>query len=106
MEELARDLNKKITDICAGYLFFKQTDVIEKVRPLTEDIQRFLNGFIQGDMAGMGEGERTAILGYAAGVAQDYVEAMEQKDMVLMVDTLDYGLRELLQIYAPSMEEG
>lgn len=30
---------------------------------------------------------------------EDYVEASVQRDMVLMADVLDYGLRELLNIF-------
>ena len=33
------------------------------------------------------------------GVLEDYVEAAKHQDMVYMMDTLDYGLRELLDIY-------
>lgn len=106
MEELAKELRRKITDICFSYIFLKQTDVIEKVIPLTGDIQEFLKRFIQKDVSEIDEEEYQVLVNYAAGVAKDYVEAIEQRDMVLMVDTLDYGLRELFNIYIPSMEEG
>lgn len=36
---------------------------------------------------------------YILGVLEDYMEAIWQQDMVYMLDTLDYGLRELLDIY-------
>ncbi len=36
---------------------------------------------------------------YILGVLEDYMEAIRQQDMVYMLDTLDYGLRELLDIY-------
>ncbi|WP_168356466.1 hypothetical protein [Petralouisia muris] len=37
--------------------------------------------------------------GYVIQTLEDYIEAAEQEDTVLMLDTLDYGLRELVDIY-------
>ena len=105
MEELAKEINEKMTRICIEYLFLKQTDVITKVLPLTEDIQSFLNVFLQGNVFGIEEEDYEQLLSYAFRVAEDYVEAISQKDAVLMIDTLDYGLRELLNIYLAPVED-
>ena len=32
-------------------------------------------------------------------VLKDYVAAIEQEDVVWIIDTLDYGLRELIELY-------
>lgn len=105
MEELAKKISREINDICVGYLYLKQTDVIEKILPLTKDIQEFLASFLRGNLFGIKEEDYRELFSYATEVAADYVEAVGQRDMVLMVDTLDYGLRELLNIYAPLAEE-
>ncbi len=39
------------------------------------------------------------LCGYVIQTLEDYIEAAEQEDTVLMLDTLDYGLRELVDIY-------
>ncbi len=36
---------------------------------------------------------------YVLQVLEDYMEAVKQQDMLYMLDTLDNGLRELLNIY-------
>lgn len=104
MKELAKEIHEKMTRICIEYLFFKQTNVIEKVIPLTGDIWQFLDVFSRGNVFGMEDEDYRNLLNYVSGVAADYVEAIGQRDAVLMVDTLDNGLRELLKIYLEPVE--
>lgn len=37
-------------------------------------------------------------------VLEDFVEAVTQNDTILMLDTLDYGLREIVDIYRENDE--
>lgn len=104
MKELASRLKREINHICVGYLFFRKTDMIEKILPLTEDIGKYLN-FLLEEGKLMENEENQDSPASVAEVASDYVEALEQRDMVLMADTLEYGLMELLNIYAPPIEE-
>lgn len=99
METLAKKLLEKITKICVEYHYFKRTDAVEKGIELAEDIQRFTSGFLQGNIYGMDEEEYIGLQNYVLQVLKDYMEAVEQRDMVLMIDTLDYGLRELINIF-------
>ena len=43
--------------------------------------------------------------GYNKDVLKDYVAAIEQEDVVWIIDTLDYGLRELIELYIDDAEE-
>lgn len=107
MEQLAIELMKKVNDVCIEYLFFKQTDVIEKTIKLSEEIKEFVTPFLQGNVFGMSDEEYENLKQYVMQVLEDYMEAIRQDDMVLMIDTLDYGLRELLNIYVEDdAEEG
>lgn len=99
METLAKELLKKITQICVEYHYFKKTDAIEKGKEMAEEIQQFTSGFLQGNIYGMTEEEYTGLKNYVLQVLKDYMEAVEQQDIVLMIDTLDYGLRELINIF-------
>jgi len=105
VEELVKEISMKINEICIEYIYFKRTDVIEKTLPLTGNIGKFLDAFLRGTISGLNEEEYTALSGYVGQIAQDYVEAAEQRDMVLMIDTLDFGLRELLNLYRDLTEE-
>lgn len=105
MEELALKIRTEIDEICIGYLFYRQMDVIEKTIHLTTEIQNFLGLFLQGNVFGMENEDYMALSDYVSGVAEDYVEAVKQEDAVLMVDTLEHGVRELLDIYLGPTEE-
>lgn len=104
MEELAKKLITEIDIICAGYHYYRQVNVIEKVIKLQSEIQQFITFFLQGNIFGMEEQEYSEFCQYVLLVLKDYAEAMVQKDMVLMVDTLDYGLRELVMLYVENPE--
>ncbi len=99
MEELARKLSNGIDNICGGFHYFKKENVLDKSRELAEDIQRFCSCFLQGNIFGMEKDEYADFEQFVIQVLEDYIEAMKQQDMVYMLDTLDYGLRELLNIY-------
>lgn len=105
MEELALKLNKDIDLICGGFHYYKDEQVLEKARELLEDIRIFCNSLLQAVVEDERGQEQVEFQHYVLGVLQDYVEALEQQDMVLMLDVLDYGLRELLHIYIEENEE-
>ncbi len=99
MEELARELSVAIDNICGGYHYYKDENVLNRSLGLAGRIQTFCSHFLQGNVFGMEEAEYEGLERYVTGVLEDYVEAAKHQDMVYMMDTLDYGLRELLDIY-------
>lgn len=105
METLAKSLGMKINQICVGYHYLNQSNTIEQGRGLAEEIRQFTAGFLQGNIYGMEDEEYIGLQNYVLQVLKDYMEALEQRDMVLMIDTLDYGLRELIHIFVDT-EDG
>lgn len=105
METLARELERGVDIICVGYHYYKDEDIFPKARVLADRIQKFCGSFLQGDIYGLGEEEYQALKEYVIGVLEDYLEALEKRDVVYMLDTLDYGLRELLNIYIDKEKE-
>ncbi len=99
MEMLAQELKNEIDRICGGYHYCKDENVVEKAEKLAGKIQMFCNTFLQGNIFEIEEVEYQGFLGYVIQVLEDYLEAVQRRDSVLMLDTLDYGLRELLDIY-------
>lgn len=99
MEELAKKLAGHINDICAAFHYYKDENVLDKSKELARPISQFCNYFLQGNIFGMEEQEYLDFHQYVLQVLEDYIGALEQRDMVYMLDTLDYGLRELLNIY-------
>lgn len=103
MKVLANELLPEINRICAEYHFFKQTNVIEKVTKIQQELQQYITFFLQGDVFGLGAAEYNALSAYALQVLRDYSEAYINRDAVWMVDTLEHGVRKLVQLLA---EEG
>ena len=52
----------------------------------------------------MEEEEYASLQRFVIDVLTDYLESLQQRDTVLMLDTLDYGLRELINIYIEDAE--
>lgn len=98
MEEKALFLRNKIDDICGKYNIYKEVNVIDRVNEINIEIQEYILYFLQGNIFGLEEEEYTNIHNFAFDVLKDYSEAVINRDMVLMVDTLDYGLRDLINI--------
>lgn len=102
METLARKICDAVNRICIEYYNFKAEDTIDKAIALRDDIEKLAGGLFE--MLG-NDGESQELRSYVVQVLNDYVEAAAQRDEVLMLDTLDYGLREIFMLYIDE-EEG
>ncbi|MCI9173915.1 MAG: hypothetical protein HFH49_03070 [Lachnospiraceae bacterium] len=106
MEALAEELRRGIGMICIAFYYEKDEEILLKAKALGERIQKFCSSFLQGNIYGMEDREYQELKQYVIQVLEDYLEALEQQDSVYMVDTLDYGLRELVNIYIDKEEDG
>lgn len=98
MEEKAKKLRDEIEKLCVEFHYYKKNHVMEKARELAEQIQDYCSFFLQGNIFGMKEEEYQGLQSYVIQVLEDYMEAIQYQDDLLMLDTLDIGLRELLMI--------
>ena len=73
--------------------------VQKKAKEIIPTIQKFCTGFLQGNSYGISEEEYQNLQVFVIDVLKDYVAAIEQEDVVWIIDTLDYGLRELIELY-------
>lgn len=105
MEALAKELQCGIDIICGTFYFHKDENVLLKAMALTERIEEFCGSFLRGNIYGMEEMEYQGLKEYVLGVLEDFLKALDQRDTVYMLDTLDYGLRELINIYIDETEE-
>lgn len=99
METLAKELRRDIDLICIGYHYDRQTNVVEKGKALSKKIEELVSVFLKGNIFDMEEEEYIGLQNYVLQVLRDYTQALEQRDMVLMIDTLDYGVKELLMVF-------
>ena len=106
MEDKAKQLWVVIDTICGGYHIYKDEKVIEKAKQAAGQVQEYCEVFLQGNYFGLDEEAYGELCSYVVQVLRDFVEALEQEDTVLMLDTLDYGLRELIDLYREKDEAG
>lgn len=96
MEELAKKLLDEINKLCIEFHYIKKNDIIKSAVALRADIESLSRGLL----AALGtDKESEQLRAYTLQVLNDYVEAASQRDEVLMIDTLDYGLREIVGLY-------
>lgn len=96
MEALARRLLDSINRICIEYYHLKADDTVEKAVALKEEIQELVSGLL----TALGEdGESADLRAYVLQALRDYADAAAQRDEALMIDTLDYGIRDILKLY-------
>lgn len=105
MEELAVELLKEITDLCVRYHYFRENSLINDVKKITPRIQEFVSKLLDMIEQQADSQDKDDILEYTNGVINDYVSAIQNADVVLLIDTLDYGLRELLNMFADVVNE-
>ena len=98
MEVLAKELRTEIDLICIEYHYGKQTNIIEKIGKIQGKIQQYFSFFLQDNIFGLSEEEYECLSQYVLQVLKDYVEALANEDMVLMIDTVEWGFRELLNL--------
>lgn len=98
MEEKAKKLRDEIERLCAEFHYHKKNHVLERARELAGQIQDYCNFFLQGNIFEIKEEEYQELQSYVIQVLKDYMEALEYQDDVMMLDTLDIGLRELLML--------
>ncbi len=105
METLAQELIRGIDIICLNFHYNKDENIFLKSIELADRIQRFCGSFLQGNIYGMEDEEYQNFGQFVIHVLEDYLEALEQKDSIFLVDTLDHGLRDLVNIYISDERE-
>ncbi len=103
MEALVKKLTEKINELCIEYYYLRNQMIIENGKKLLPDIKTVAECLLQ-VLAEDRTEEAEGLKQYILDVLNDYMEAINHRDMVLMIDTLDVGLREVLNLF--TTEEG
>ncbi len=98
MEELAKKLQNSIDEICRDVYYRKQYDAVSRGAELKDDIELFTSELLRILQSDTSE-EASQIKEFTLQVLTDYVEAAANEDELLMTDTLDNGLSELLKLF-------
>lgn len=99
MEEQARELIQEIDRLCMEFYYLKSHGTIERTKEIIPNIQKFITIFLNGNIFGITEDEYENLKNFSLEILADITDALENRDEVLMIDTLAYGLRELAVIF-------
>lgn len=95
-----------MNEICVEFHFIKKYNTIERAKELAPLIQEYVSFFLQGNNFGISEDEYIDLYNFSIEVIKDYLSAVDNEDAVLMVDTFEHGLRELLNIFIDDENKG
>ena len=86
-----------------GYYASKNNDIhyIDKAKELFPQIQKFSDWFLKENIFGIDEDFYQKMKINLVNILKDCMTAIEQNDRVLMLDALEYGISEYLQLFLP-----
>lgn len=101
MQEKIQKLYEEINFI--GYYTSKNNDIhyIDKAKELFPQIQEFSDWFLKENIFEIDEVFYQKMQINLVDILKDCINAIEQNDRVLMLDALEYGISEYLQLFLP-----
>ncbi len=105
MEEKIQKLYQELRDIAAYYLIFQMRDNIERTKKVIPEIQGFVLWFMEENRLGIEDGLYEGMCNNLVSILSDLLQAMEQRDMVLLHDALSYGLLEYMQYFLEEVKQ-
>ena len=105
MEELAKKTIANINERCLDFYYFRKENVMERGVALLDNVQEIFKQINFLATENPNDKDVLNMENYAINVLNDLVEAIEREDQVLLVDTLDYGVRDLMKIFVDEREE-
>ena len=104
MKELAKKIIQDINQICIEFYYFRRDSILKKSGKILSDIQMVftqINLLVESNPE---DADIEEIHKYIIGVMNDLLESIENKDIVLFVDTLDYGVRNIMEVFTDNEE--
>ena len=96
--ELA-ELYKQIFSSCVKFAVFREKNVEKDIRNILPELEGFSNIILQGSIQGITKSENQVLQLQLKDILQDTVQGLEQKDHVLLEDTLEYGWKTFLELF-------
>lgn len=97
MKEKIRNLYQALGEISVSYLIYQERNNIEKIKKFIPQIQEFVLWFLEENKLGIEEDLYQDLSKNLVYILEDISTALEQEDMVLLHDSMAYGLLEYLE---------
>lgn len=99
MEESAKKIIQKLNSICAYFYIYKSSNSIQEGKELLSDIQQFGNYILEIVENNKEDKEWLQVNDFMLECINDYVSSIRNNDAVLLIDTLDFGIRKLANMF-------
>ncbi len=105
MEEKIQKLYEQIREIAAFYLIYQLRDNIERTSKIIPEIQEFVLWFLEENRCGVKKELYQGMCNNLLIILKDILFAMENRDVVLLHDSMAGGLMEYLQLFVKGAQE-
>lgn len=105
MEDKIRELRQKIEQIGLHYVVLQERHIMEEMMEILPQVQEFAVWFLGGNQFGISSEDYQALCENLLSILNDISKAMEQKDKVLMFDSIHFGILEYLKMFAEEETE-
>lgn len=105
MEAKMEELRKKTEEIGLRYVVAQERGIIEETMKILPQIQEFAVWFLGGNQFGISEEDYQALSENLLDVLNDISNALEQRDKVLLFDSIYFGILEYLKMFAEEETE-
>lgn len=99
------ELYKKIFYSCVQFAVYQKKDIIENVKQLLPLLNNFANEFLRANGFELEEEDYQQLKQLLLNILNDIAQGMEQRDTVLLEDTIEFGLKEFVEMFIPDEQE-
>lgn len=93
------ELYKRTFASCIRFAVYRKKEVISDVEKFMSLLHTFVFSFLTKNLYGLGQEDYEILKCVLLQILQDMVQALENRDTVLLEDTVEYGLKEFLELF-------
>ncbi len=101
MLKFMTELNDRIKFVCEKYAVLNRADLVNNVKELLPDVQKFAMWFLEAKDIGVSGEEKQIMDNNVLLMIKDINEALEYSDSALMYDALDCGIAQYIRLFLP-----
>lgn len=98
------ELYKKVYRACVEFAVYRKKNIKENVADFLPALGQFANKFLEENHFGFDEEDYQQLRRLLLNILNDITQGLEQRDNVLLEDTVEFGLKEFLELFV--MDEG
>ena len=99
------ELYKKVYRACVEFAVYRKKNIKENIADFLPLLGEFANKFLEEDYFGFDEEDYQQLKQLLLNILNDIAQGMEQRDSVLLEDTVEFGLKEFLELFIPDEGE-